>query len=212
MWIILLYVLIFFVVLLVVPNLLFSWLRTSRPVVSWNQLRTGDILYTSAPGPAGYLFSLAGIRGGHAMLVVKDDDDGEVNILEISGYRDNPEAEAKPCIRKLHKRFECDYDLFGSVWRYQGPHIPSSKIHEFLEKVKDYKFNYSFVGEHLKQRFLGTKRRLDRERLCCSELAYMALVHAGVLRYDEADWADSFRCLMKLPGYTEVHDLLLPNE
>lgn len=203
------YAIIFVVMLVIVPNSIYSWLRTSRPVVRWDELRTGDVLYTSAPSAPAYMFSLAGIRGGHSMLVVRDDDTGEVNVLEISGYNDNPAAEAKPCIRPLTERFAGKYSLYGSVWRYKGPHIPSRVIHEYLSMVKNYKFNYEFVGEHLRQRFLGSSRPLTKERLCCSELVYMALVHAGVLQYNSSDWSDSFRYLMTLPTHTIVHDLAL---
>ena len=210
MWFILFFIVIFIVSIIIIPSTIFSWLRTQRRVVTLDELKTGDILYTSSPGPHGYLFSLAGIQGGHALLVVRDDETGDLNVLEISGYRDNPSANKRPCIRPLADRLECEgYNMFVSAWQYRGSHIPSSTLRSFVEKVKDSKFNYEFVTEHLKQRFLGTNRDLTKTRLCCSELVYLALVHCGVIRFNKYDWADSFRFLMSLPTHSKACDLLV---
>lgn len=196
--------------LVVLPSQLFSWLRTSRTIIRPEELRTGDILYTSVKGSASYLFSVAGIQGSHALLVVREDDTGQINVLEVSGYRDNPDAEARPCIRPLSERLVYeDYDSFVSVWKYKGPHIPSKRVHEYLDKVKTCKFNYRFMGEHLKQRFLGTKRNLARDKLCCSELVYLALVDLGIVQFNEKDFGDSFRFLMSLPTHERASDLVV---
>ena len=209
MWLFIIFIVVLIVSLVVLPSQLFSWLRVSRNVVQRKDLRTGDILYTSVTGAGNYLFSFAGIQGSHALLVVKDDTTGEVNVLEISGYRDNPSAEAKPCIRPLSDRLQYDdYDSFVSVWKYKGPHIPSSHVHDFLETVKDCSFNYKFIGEHIKQRFLGHKRDLTRDKLCCSELVYLALVYLGVLQFNEYDFSDSFRYLMQLPTHENAADYM----
>ena len=194
--------------LVLASRLMFGWQRSLRPTVTWDELRTGDILYTSTPGPGAYLFSLAGIQGGHAMMIVRDKDD--VNVLEISGYRDNPAAEARPCIRPLGDRFDTPYKLYGTIWRYQGEEIEPQRIYEYLELVRDCGFNYSFVGEHVKQRFTGYLRDVQKDRLCCSELVYLALVHVGVLKFNKYDWSDSFRYLMALPKHSVPHDLLCP--
>lgn len=205
----LLFVAITIIVLGIVAHNLFAWIRAARPTVSLSELRTGDILQTSPNNIGRHMFALAGIHGSHAFMAVRDDDTGELNTLEITGYRDNPEANAHPNIRSMEDRLDCDYDLFVSVWRYKGAHIPTAKVNEYLELVKDANFNYNFTKEHLMQRLFGIHRTMNKKRLCCSETVYLCLVHCGVLKFNEHDFNDSFRLLMKLPTHTKPYDLVV---
>jgi hypothetical protein len=208
LWWTLFFVTIVLVAIVVSFSSVLSWVREERPVIRVDQLQTGDIVATTPANVGRYLFSLADIQGGHLTLAVRDDNTNEVKLLEITGYRDNPEAKAKPAIRSIADRLEFpDYDSFATVWRHEGERIPSSKIDDYLALVKDCSFNYRFLGEHVKQRFIGIDRPLDRNKLCCSELTYFALVYCGVLKYDQYDMNDSFRILMKLPTHSRPYDL-----
>lgn len=205
----LLFIAVTIVVIGIIAHNLFGWIRERRPSIPLSELRTGDIMQTSPNNIGRHAFALVGIHGSHAFMAVRDDSTGELYTMEITGYRDNPNANARPNIRPMSDRLETDYDMFISVWRYQGPHIPSGKVYDYIEKVKEMKFNYDFTKEHLMQRFLGRKRTLNKKRLCCSETVYLCLVHCGVLKYDEHDFNDSFRLLMKLPTHSKPHDLIV---
>lgn len=205
----LLFIAITIVVIGIIAHNLFGWIRETRPTVRLSELRTGDIMQTSPNNIGRHAFALVGIHGSHAFMAVRDDSTGVLSTLEITGYRDNPGANARPNIRPMSERLDTEYDMFVSVWRYKGPHIPSEKVYEYLEQVKDMKFNYDFTKEHLKQRFFGWHRTLNKKRLCCSETVYMCLVYCGVLKYNEYDFNDSFRLLMKLPTHSRAHDLVV---
>lgn len=208
MWL-LLFVVTVVVVIVVVSSSLFGPVRESRPSMTRRQLKTGDIIMSTSNSPHRYLFSVAGIEGGHIMMSVVDDSTGEVKLMEVTGYHDWPEGQTKPGMHAIADRIDDeDRDEYITVYRYKGPHIPSAKIEEYIQLMQDCSFNYKFVEEHVKQRFFGIMRPTTNNKLCCSEAVYLCLVHCGVRKFNKHDFVDCFRLLHHLPSHSEPHDLV----
>lgn len=204
-----LFVLLSIIVLTIVASSLFGWVREIRPTVKRTQLRTGDILTSTPKNVTRYSFNIAGLQPGHIMMVVVDDKTGEQNFMEITGYYDWMEGKTMAGIHPLSDRLDDEErEEFVTVFRTKTK-IPSDKVYEFIELMKGCKFNYNFIKEHLKQRFMGLKRDMTANRLCCSELVYLCLVHCGILKYNENDFCDSFRFLSSgIATHSVAHDLM----
>lgn len=189
---------------------LFSWTTEARPTITRDQLSTGDIIYSAIPGPSRYLFNLVGIQGGHAMMAVVDDETGEKKLYEITGYRDMKDGNTRPFLHPISDRLDDpDRSEFYMVWKYLGPKISSKRIEELQDKYRENTFNYAFVSDHLRCRFLGYERTTNPV-LCCSELVYITLVELGIIEWNDSTWSDSFRYLQcgKLKNYSKAHDLI----
>ena len=204
------FVLLAVMVIAFVSSSLFGWMREKRPTITRSELRTGDIIQCASANAGRYLFSISGIHSGHSFMVVRDDVSGELNHIEITGYHDHEDGNAKPSIYPLTERIDDKTrETFYCVYKYNGVHIPSIKVTEFHNLIKDSEFNYTFLQEHFKKRFLGMKRDVTKNKFCCSEVVYLCLVYCGVFKYNEDDFCNSFQFLLSgLPTHSAPHDLI----
>ncbi len=199
---------------------LFHWRRVVRPTIHLDQLKTGDIVYSTPMGLTRSIFNIGGVQGTHAMMALRDDD-GEVFLYHITGYHDDPIGNRKPHFTLARERLD-DYkdDAHFSVFPYLGAPISTERfLNQVHANLKDYEFTTGFIGNYLKWVLLGIPNK-ERKKVCCGDLIYLCLVQLGIVPYRVDHWSDAMRfCQSSTPEmvpyqglkgtYGPPHDLVV---